>query len=140
MKNLLIILFAILLVSCDNAEPLPSNIKMDSSHYYAFDWETNDSSQTATYTIFQQGIPYSTELKGNHFEVYIPSNAVFRFNVRDYSLRPYWKLSISLRESLDLNSGVYSPNEFKVVYSESGSTNVLNFGATTNKDGSLKIN
>jgi hypothetical protein len=138
MKKVLI-LFALALVSC-SAEPIPSNLQGNgNSSHYAFDWDSNQENSHATFTIYKQGIGYDTDVLNKHFEVDIPNNTIFRFFIRDTTIRPYCSLKISKRKPMDLSSGVYEPNSYNVIFNESHSTNYFNFGATIEKNGNFRM-
>jgi hypothetical protein len=140
MKKLIGLLGIALLVSC-SGDPIPNDLQFGNSNvnHYSFDWETNDN-QSASFTIYRQGVAFTTDnITDKHFEVDIPTNTIFRFNVRDYSVRPQWKLTISKRKQMNLQSGVYEPDNYTILDVESGYNQGINFGATTKKDGTLKI-
>jgi len=133
---------AIGLLSC-SAEPLPSDLELNNqnTNQYAFDWDSNQTEPYASFTLYQQGVAVQKieHITDKHFEAVISNGQFFTFGVtcKKTEIRPEVSLMISRRKPMNLQSGVYKPEDYESLYKLISNTNAIGFNGRINEKGQL---
>jgi len=142
-KLLLLSSLAVFLTSC-TAEPLPSNINLcqsTQSNIYGFDWYSNQVGAYAKFTIWKNGISVVKfeNITSNHFEYSLQKGDLFTFSVNYQATkeRPEVGLQINRKTNMDLQSGVYNPDEWYNLFEQKTTANGISYNGVIDAKGNL---